>query len=143
MSLKAIVLLLEMMLLSQHINLELNEFRWKNRVLLVFSANEDSSHLTDQKEALLRDEAGLIERDLLIFEITKDQEITELLHEKEYRSNTNLWRSYEISNADITVLLIGKDGTEKLRSTSVLSSKELYAVIDAMPMRRTEMRTSH
>jgi hypothetical protein len=39
-----------------------------------------------------------------------------------------------------SVVLIGKDGKEKLRRTTPLSSKGLFAVVDAMPMRQAEMR---
>jgi hypothetical protein len=37
-------------------------------------------------------------------------------------------------------VLIGKDGGEKLRRTTPLSPEELFAIVDAMPMRRAEMR---
>ena len=38
-------------------------------------------------------------------------------------------------------LVIGKDGGEKLRKVDeTLSLKELYNLIDAMPMRRREMK---
>jgi hypothetical protein len=137
---EAKVVLLGLMLLPQYVNLELSEFRWENRILLIFSTNEDSSQLMDQEEALLRDKAGLDERDLLIFEITRDQDIRELIHQNKYRSSADLWQSFKIIKSDFTVILIGKDGTEKFRSTSAITSKELYAVIDAMPMRKAEMR---
>ena len=39
-----------------------------------------------------------------------------------------------------SVVLIGKDGGEKLRRTTPLSPAELFAIVDAMPMRRAEMR---
>ncbi len=38
-----------------------------------------------------------------------------------------------------TVLLIGKDGTEKLRADTVPNLQTVYAVIDGMPMRGREM----
>jgi len=38
-----------------------------------------------------------------------------------------------------SVVLIGKDGGEKLRRDSFLSTRELFAFVDAMPMRRAEM----
>lgn len=41
-----------------------------------------------------------------------------------------------------SVVLIGKDGGEKLRRTTPLPPEELFAVVDAMPMRRAEMRSS-
>ncbi len=39
-----------------------------------------------------------------------------------------------------SVALIGKDGGEKLRRTAPLAPAELFAIVDAMPMRRAEMR---
>ncbi|WP_019512218.1 MULTISPECIES: DUF4174 domain-containing protein [Mycobacteriaceae] len=37
------------------------------------------------------------------------------------------------------MLLIGKDGTEKLRADTVPNLQTVYAVIDGMPMRGREM----
>jgi len=39
-----------------------------------------------------------------------------------------------------SVTLIGKDGGEKLRRTTLLAPEELFAIVDAMPMRRAEIR---
>ena len=39
----------------------------------------------------------------------------------------------------VEVLLIGKDGQEKLRQGSLLTARELFSLIDSMPMRRSEM----
>lgn len=39
-----------------------------------------------------------------------------------------------------SVILIGKDGGEKLRRPTPLSPEELFAIVEAMPMRRAEMR---
>jgi len=41
-----------------------------------------------------------------------------------------------------SIVLIGKDGGEKLRRTKPLTPAELFALVDAMPMRRAEMRES-
>jgi hypothetical protein len=38
------------------------------------------------------------------------------------------------------VVLIGKDGKEKLRSGVPMPPQELFAIVDAMPMRRAEMQ---
>lgn len=39
------------------------------------------------------------------------------------------------------VTLIGKDGGEKLRRSTPLTPAELFAIVDAMPMRRAEMKS--
>ena len=38
------------------------------------------------------------------------------------------------------ILLVGKDGGVKLRSPAPVSTRDLFALIDAMPMRQREMR---
>ena len=47
---------------------------------------------------------------------------------------------YRVDENTFTFILVGKDGSEKMRSDTVVTRDELYAIIDAMPMRRGEMR---
>jgi hypothetical protein len=42
--------------------------------------------------------------------------------------------------AAFSVVLIGKDGGEKLRQTIPLAPADLFALVDAMPMRQAEIR---
>jgi len=41
------------------------------------------------------------------------------------------------------VLLIGKDGGVKLRSSEPVSMKDLFGLIDSMPMRQQEMESKN
>jgi hypothetical protein len=50
-------------------------------------------------------------------------------------------RRFHIAPSSFTVILLGKDGGEKLRSTQPLTLQKLNDTIDAMPMRQEEMRT--
>jgi len=50
-------------------------------------------------------------------------------------------RRFHIRPTDFTVILIGKDGDEKLRSHQPISLDILRSTIDAMPMRQEEMRS--
>jgi hypothetical protein len=45
-----------------------------------------------------------------------------------------------LSAKALSVVLIGNDSEEKLRRATPLPSKELFALVDAMPMRQGEMR---
>jgi hypothetical protein len=49
-------------------------------------------------------------------------------------------RRFHVAPADFTVILIGKDGDEKLRSHQPISLNKLRSTIDAMPMRQEEVR---
>ncbi len=53
-----------------------------------------------------------------------------------------LLSQYAIGENAFSVLLIGKDGGEKLRVNEVPDLQGVYAVIDGMPMRSREMGTN-
>jgi hypothetical protein len=48
---------------------------------------------------------------------------------------------FHIAPSDFAVILLGKDGGEKLRSSKPLTLQTLCDTIDAMPMRQQEMRS--
>ena len=50
-----------------------------------------------------------------------------------------LMGQYAIGDNAFSVLLIGKDGGEKLRVDEVPDLQAIYAVVDGMPMRSREM----
>ncbi len=91
----------------------MSKYQWKNRVLLVAASNEKDNQYREQAAALMSVYLGLLERDLIV--------LTRFGH------------------PDFSITLIGKDGGVKLKRDEILSTAELFAVIDAMPMRRTEM----
>ena len=51
-----------------------------------------------------------------------------------------LRKQLRLMTSQFVVVLIGKDGGEKLRRTHRVDLGEIFALIDAMPMRRQEMR---
>jgi hypothetical protein len=73
----------------------------------------------------------------------QDKSVEELLHGRVFSSNDNIWRKFNDKDSPFLVVLIGKDGTMKLRRERVLSKNELLGIIDAMPMRRAEMQEQH
>jgi Domain of unknown function (DUF4174) len=49
---------------------------------------------------------------------------------------------YSINSDQFTILLIGKDNMEKHRTNTILPTDQLFGIIDAMPMRKAEMKSS-
>jgi hypothetical protein len=98
----------------------------EKRQLLIFADNINSRYLKDQQQILSADINGLTERDIEVklFYASSDQE---------------KFRKKNIKSA-FTIILVGKDGGDKLRSTKPLSLQKLYSIIDAMPMRKSEMK---
>ncbi len=101
----------------------LADCRWKTRIVLIFGEGNYAAIANKQKEILLAQSKGLEERDLQIFVNPEPRSMREL------RSQTGF-----------EVMLIGKDGGVKKRKTTLLTPEELFDIIDAMPMRQSEMR---
>lgn len=47
---------------------------------------------------------------------------------------------FRVEPDTLAVLLVGKDGTVKHRSGEPVGPEEVFSLVDAMPMRRREMR---
>ena len=114
-------------------------YLWKNRLILLFASDKDNPMLQQQHTQLQADADGLTDRDLLIFRVLPGQVIGQDTI-WDAASAQKLRDKYDVKKSEFCVILIGKDGSEKLRKDELLARKELYAVIDAMPMRRREMR---
>ena len=95
-----------------------------HRQLLIFG-NDKNQYLIDQQLILLNQHSkGVKERAIKVTVLAR---------------NNSLFAKYNVSKTKFTVLLVGKDGTEKYRTNSILQMNNLFSIIDAMPMRKAEM----
>lgn len=106
----------------------LEELRWKKRVVVIYAPAGSEGQLARQEQLLRIHEAELNERD-----------VTQILL-REPVENARIADRFKLAEVGFTVLLIGKDGGEKLRSHDVVSPATLCRLIDSMPMRQAEMR---
>ena len=74
-------------------------------------------------------DSGIKERDILVSSFMLDTLTADELQKTEIDSSRHF-----------LVVLIGRDGGEKFRADRFVTAKELFAIIDAMPMRRAEMK---
>ncbi len=112
---------------------DLQTYRWKNRIILLFAPSPDHSYLQEQRLRLEAETDGLTERDLLVFDVYSEK--------TEKEQALKLHRRFQVAANSFAVVLIGKDGTEKLRQYAPVTPEKIFAVIDAMPMRQQEMRS--
>jgi len=95
------------------------------RTVLLF-ANPAEPLLEQQLQWLQKDSSGLAERDLQI---------------KKVKPGDLLYKTFAVSLRNpFTLILVGRDGGEKYRSNQLTTTTQLFALIDAMPMRKTEVR---
>lgn len=127
---------------AQENTFDLDELRWKKRVLLVFSPSESNPSLQVQREQLASHGEGVGERDLKIVYILEhaDKRKTGIDSNRVLDENGPIRSRFGIESGLFQVLLIGKDGTVKLRSSDPVSAEDIFALIDSMPMRRQEMK---
>lgn len=84
------------------------------RSLIISAPGPEHVAYREQAAQLLPEWRGLVERDFVV--------------------------ETRFGSSAFSVALIGKDGGEKLRRTTPLAPAELFALVDAMPMRQAELR---
>jgi hypothetical protein len=103
----------------------LERYRWSHRPVLLFAPSEQAPAYVEQRAALGEAVDELVERDIVV------------LIDTDPSGQGPLRTSFGAKGFE--VLLIGKDGGVKLRQQAPVGTDVLFAVIDAMPMRRQEM----
>jgi hypothetical protein len=98
------------------------------RRILIFAPDSANVSFINQNRIFEKEEKGCLERDIIVeYHVLK--------------SKSNLFfDKYQVSKSGFTLLLIGKDGSVKMRSKEVMAAAQIYALVDAMPMRKDEMR---
>jgi hypothetical protein len=107
----------------------LDSYRDRARVLVLSAPDASDAHLKAQRAALGSVRPRLAERDLVVLEAVGPG-----VEARALRARLGL-------PADsFRAVLIGKDGGAKLSAEAPIPPQTLFATIDAMPMRRVEMR---
>ncbi len=118
---------------------DLSSHEWKDRLLLVLTS-ENSRDLYKEQMNILNDNFdGLEERKLVIYSVMPDQ-YKKGIHAEEWMKSSTLNDRYRQEGKEFEVILLGLDGRIKLRQSEILSIEKLFGTIDAMPMRRNEIR---
>ena len=119
----------------------LEAYTWKKRVLLVFTAHLKHDLYQEQIDAFEQATTGVLDRDLVVFRIVGNEGYTPDRKRLTKSQNQQLRKYYNVPLMQFQVILIGKDGGEKMRTIKkTMDVKQLFRTIDAMPMRRSEMR---
>ncbi len=118
--------------------MDLSRFRGRNRLLLIFSASEAGSER--QRDLLEGHEAGFADRDLLTFRLFEDGSGAAAGEPVTPEQAAAARREFGVENGQFAAVLVGRDGGARFRSGEPVPAPDLFARIDAMPMRRREMR---
>ncbi|MDZ7604079.1 MAG: DUF4174 domain-containing protein [Cyclobacteriaceae bacterium] len=118
---------------------DLSAYKWKNRIILVFPDLPDESTGKQQIETLLVNKKELEDRNLVIFKILNDDTATSLISGESFKFKNDFYKQFKVERGFFRILLIGKDGTVKLNSDNRVEPRQIFTLIDSMPMRQSEM----
>jgi hypothetical protein len=127
----------------------INTLRDRNRVLIIFSSESGDPLFQKQLELLKPHNAEMAERDLVTIPVlgtwrTADSDLrAKSAIFTNNREQSYLRERYKIKPESFTVILLGKDGGEKLRTHEPIPFDKLAQTIDSMPMRQQEMQKPH
>ena len=106
----------------------LASLRWKERVLVVVGPATQTDAVAQAR--IFKDAMkGMSERDVTLIDATGGD-----------ARSVAIRNSLSVGNMQFVVFLIGKDGNVALSSDKPLSADTLFQRIDAMPMRRDEIK---
>jgi hypothetical protein len=118
---------------------DLRQHHWNQRLLVLVAPASDDPQLTAQRHWLEGQRAALADRDMLVIEVwvdaglAGDQPLSAV-------DAAVLRDRLQVAPGDRLQLLIGKDGGIKRRAALNADLSESLQQIDAMPMRRQEIR---
>ena len=119
----------------------LDDYRWERRPLLVFAPTDADPRLTETLNRIEATRCAFEGRDMVLGRILTTGTSTLDGQAIDAGERQRLVTRFGVGADDFAVLLIGKDGGEKLRFTDLPDLQAIYTVLDGMPMRQGEMRT--
>lgn len=107
-------------------DMDLSDFKWSKRPILVFADSPEDPYFADQIDKLTEGLNVLADRDVVILTDTRPETLSPL--RRKFRPK------------GFMLVLVGKDGGVKLRKPLPWTVREITRSIDKMPMRQREIR---
>ncbi|MGC3936256.1 DUF4174 domain-containing protein [Roseobacter sp. EG26] len=107
-------------------DVDLKQFKWKKRPVVVFADSEDNPAYIEQTRLLRERAEELDARDVVVITDTSPDVMSDLRRKLRPRG--------------FMLVIIGKDGGVKLRKPFPWDVREISRSIDKMPMRQREIR---
>jgi len=118
----------------------LSSQKWKNRLLLIFAPSDQNRAYQQQMQLFAQHKQGFATRDLVLVRVLAQGNSYANGQQIDSSSAANLRDRFGVGNSDFRVILVGKDGGTKRSDSEPVKANAIFNEIDAMPMRRQEMR---
>lgn len=121
---------------------EISSHLWENRVLIVMTPDTINTQFREQVKQFEENVSGLRERKLVVYLATPEAYKIFNSETDNWISDGFLYKDYKRKDSAIELVLIGLDGGIKHRKYSFTPVQEIFAIIDGMPMRQSELQKS-
>ena len=120
--------------------LDLSLYRNRNRLVFVFAPTAKNEAFVQQESLWKNKAAGFTDRDLIAFSVLGSGQSKRGPYGLPPHDADQLRQRFGIKVGEFRVVLVGKDGHTAYSSGRPVPLPALFGRIDAMPMRRDEMR---
>lgn len=120
--------------------MDITQFQWKNRLLFLFAPDSRHPLFESFRTEIVAQEAEVKDRDMVVFEILEQgpSRMGDTFLDKD--EVDAIRKRFAAAPDRFTLILIGKDGGIKLKRNDETRLRDIFARIDSMPMRQSEMR---
>lgn len=118
----------------------LSSHQWNDRLVVILAQDQSNQLFQDQLSEFRESEPGITERRIVLYQSLPGRFQRGILRDEQWEESEELYQHLKELDSEFEVILIGLDGGVKLRKAELLTCKELFAIIDQMPMRRAEMK---
>jgi hypothetical protein len=122
------------------LSMDLRQFQWKNRLLFLFAPQRSDRFFSDLLNEIMVNKNEVEDRDLIVFEILEFGPSFMNSVSLDAQTAAALREKFDSPSGRFTVILVGKDGGVKLKRHTGARLNDIFALIDAMPMRQEEIR---
>lgn len=119
----------------------LNEFRWKSRLVIIFTPSPSDPIFIQQMKLLQERREEFEERNVVFIMFTPEgnRENTSLFLDE--ATSRQYYEHFGAARDQVEMVLVGLDGTEKLRAKNRVTALSVFlTAIDGMPMRQRELQ---
>lgn len=117
----------------------MDRFQGKQRPLLIFAPDANDLRYVEQKSRIKDHADAMTERDMVLLEVLGSGQSLDRGEPLDADQAKALRTRYDLRPADFRIILVGKDGGEKVRWFEPVNADDIFAEVDKMPMRRDEM----
>lgn len=118
----------------------MSRYLWDDRPIIIFSPSVADPRYQESAKVLGRNRGPLLDRDIVVIEAIHPGPSSAEGRAIPPEAAIELRGRFGVEPETFAIVLVGKDGTEKQRWEGLPPLREIYALIDSMAMRRSELQ---